>query len=128
MRLVFRLPEIVLRLVLANEERNFRHLRRLYERQRKGYGHLPTVGQLGASLEVERCKGRKISRGEAKKIGSSIITCEDHHRKAVAFAHSQPIVITEAEEWRRRREVMPRQTFWPINFQQLDEVPSTELG
>src|SRR5262245_60428616 len=107
MRLVFRLPEIALRLVLANEERNFRHLRRLYERQRKGYGHLPAVGQLGASLEVERCKCREISRGEAEKIGPGIISCEDHHRKAVAFAHSEPIVITEAEERRRSREVMP---------------------
>ena len=85
----------------------------------------------GSLAYLSKSNGAKVGRPAAENpristLASSLAKAK--HGKALAFQHGVSIVVAEAEERRRRREVVSGQFFWAIDFEQLDEIPRTELG
>src|SRR6516165_9122662 len=127
MRLVLRLPEVILRAIFTNKERDPRHIRGLDKGQREGDGSLCSIRHLGDALEVEWRKGRKTGCREAADVAQRIVAFEYHHRKAVSFPYGSSIVIPETEERRRSFKVVANQSVWPIYLQEFDEVLPRKL-
>ncbi len=83
--LVLRLPEILRRVLLADEEARFRHAPVGDEGQREGDRHFFPARQPRLARKVERRVGVQPRLRELSLVAARVVAGEDQHRKALAL-------------------------------------------
>src|SRR5260221_4678042 len=91
MPLIVRLPEILRRVLLTDEESSLRHARLGDEGKREADGHLAAVGQLGEAREIERRVCLEAARGKFAVIAPRVVARKDKHRHTLAGGQ-EPLV------------------------------------